>query len=544
MPENLAALVARVAETEARVGHRVRRRRRPPRRRRRQRRDHLGRQADDPLLAGAARGAARARPSWARSSARRRSTTTSPSTAVAPIMWKTGHSLIKTKMKQEHALLAGEMSGHLFFADRFYGYDDAIYASLRLLEILAKDPRSLAEMLADVPRTFATPELRVDCPDAIKFDVVAAVREHYEKAGRPVVDIDGARISFGTQKEPAWGLVRASNTGPVLVLRFEATTPERRDAIRAEVEKVVSRARAHASGRREHGAPKSDAGPSRTSFAGRPTTSARAASRARGSTRSCSSRRRSGRPASSSSSRPSKPLDAEELARFRELVKRRRAREPIAYILGVREFYGRPFRVDSPRARAAAGHRGAGRRGARAHARASRCRCGRSTCARAAAASPSRSRASGPRRSSSPPTRAPTPSRRARQRAAPRRVRVAFRAGRPVRRRRPGVSVRPRDGQPACTSRRARSRRCMPDVRDFEPRQALEGGPDGLDLLRRVVAGAPGAPRDRRASSPSRSAPARRPAVGALRARRLTAIEIRRDYAPHRAGRERRATPG
>lgn len=161
-----------------------------------------------------------------------------------PIMWKTGHSLIKTKMKEEHALLAGEMSGHLFFADRFFGYDDAIYASLRLLEILAKDPRSLGEMLADVPRTYATPELRVDCPDAVKFGVVEAVRAHYRAAGKPVVDIDGARISFGTASDPAWGLVRASNTGPVLVLRFEATSPERRDAIRAEVEKVVGDARA------------------------------------------------------------------------------------------------------------------------------------------------------------------------------------------------------------------------------------------------------------------------------------------------------------
>ena len=160
------------------------------------------------------------------------------------IMWKTGHSLIKTKMKQEHALLAGEMSGHLFFADRFFGYDDAIYASLRLLEILSRDPRSLTEMLADVPRTFATPELRVDCPDAIKFDVVAAVRKHYEAAGRPVVDIDGARISFGTLDDPAWGLVRASNTGPVLVLRFEAGAPDRLEALRSQVEKVVAGARA------------------------------------------------------------------------------------------------------------------------------------------------------------------------------------------------------------------------------------------------------------------------------------------------------------
>jgi phosphomannomutase/phosphoglucomutase len=161
-----------------------------------------------------------------------------------PILWKTGHSLIKTKMKEEGALLAGEMSGHLFFADRYYGYDDAIYASLRLLEILARDPRSIGEMLADVPRTYATPEIRVDCPDAVKFDVVSAVRSHYRGNGLPVVDIDGARISFGTEREPAWGLVRASNTGPVLVMRFEATTPERRDAIHAEVEGVVTAARA------------------------------------------------------------------------------------------------------------------------------------------------------------------------------------------------------------------------------------------------------------------------------------------------------------
>jgi phosphomannomutase/phosphoglucomutase len=162
-----------------------------------------------------------------------------------PIMWKTGHSLIKTKMKEEGALLAGEMSGHLFFADRYYGYDDAIYASLRLLEILARDPRTISEMLADVPRTFSTPEIRVDCPDAIKFAVVAEVLSHYRAAGKSVVDIDGARISFGTEGDPAWGLVRASNTGPVLVMRFEATSAARCDAIKAEVERVVTEARAH-----------------------------------------------------------------------------------------------------------------------------------------------------------------------------------------------------------------------------------------------------------------------------------------------------------
>lgn len=162
-----------------------------------------------------------------------------------PVVWKTGHSLIKTKMKETGALLAGEMSGHVFFADRYFGYDDAIYASLRLLEILAKDPRSLEEMLADVPKTFTTPELRVDCPDDVKFQVVAAVTEHYKKKGYPVLDIDGARITFPSQgNAPTWGLVRSSNTGPILVMRFEAGTEAELSAIRAEVEAVVSAERA------------------------------------------------------------------------------------------------------------------------------------------------------------------------------------------------------------------------------------------------------------------------------------------------------------
>ncbi len=177
-----------------------------------------------------------------------------------PIVWKTGHSLIKTKMKETGALLAGEMSGHLFFADRYFGYDDAIYASLRLLEILSNDPRPLSEMLADVPKTFTTPELRVDCPDAIKFQVVAAVTKHFKAAGNEVLDIDGARISFGANEEPAagagagagpgkaappkWGLVRASNTGPILVMRFEAGSAEELDAIQKQVEAVVAEERA------------------------------------------------------------------------------------------------------------------------------------------------------------------------------------------------------------------------------------------------------------------------------------------------------------
>ena len=163
-----------------------------------------------------------------------------------PIMWKTGHSLIKTKMKEEHAMLAGEMSGHLFFADRYFGYDDALYASLRLLEILAADPRSIGEMLSDVPKTFVTPELRVDCPDAIKFDVVKAVTARYQSAGNEVATIDGARIDFRAKgaTAPAWGLVRASNTGPVLVMRFEAGTESERDRLHAEVAKAVADERA------------------------------------------------------------------------------------------------------------------------------------------------------------------------------------------------------------------------------------------------------------------------------------------------------------
>lgn len=156
-----------------------------------------------------------------------------------PVLWKTGHSLIKKKMKEENALLAGEMSGHVFFADRYFGFDDAIYAALRLLEIVARESRPIHELLADVPKTYATPELRVECPDDRKFAIVEQVRDHYRET-HDVIDVDGARILFG---DGAWGLVRASNTQPVLVLRFEAGTPERLEAIRAEVEALVARAK-------------------------------------------------------------------------------------------------------------------------------------------------------------------------------------------------------------------------------------------------------------------------------------------------------------
>ena len=152
-----------------------------------------------------------------------------------PIICRTGHSLIKKRMKEEKALLAGEMSGHIFFADRYYGFDDAAYAALRVVEIVTATGKSPRELLADVPRTSVTPEIRVTCPDAVKFDVVAGVLAHYRDT-HEVLAVDGARIQFG---DGAWGLCRASNTGAVLVLRFEAQNDERRDAIRAEVEAVV-----------------------------------------------------------------------------------------------------------------------------------------------------------------------------------------------------------------------------------------------------------------------------------------------------------------
>jgi len=154
------------------------------------------------------------------------------------IMWKTGHSLIKAKMKEEHAELAGEMSGHMFFADRYYGYDDALYAGCRLLEIVAKSGCPLSAQLADVPKTISTPEIRVDCPDEVKFEVVKKVTEYFRKL-YPIIDVDGVRVLF----PHGWGLARASNTQPVLVLRFEATTQELLDQYRAEVEKAVEEAK-------------------------------------------------------------------------------------------------------------------------------------------------------------------------------------------------------------------------------------------------------------------------------------------------------------
>jgi phosphomannomutase/phosphoglucomutase len=144
-----------------------------------------------------------------------------------PLMWKVGHSLIKNKLKEENALLAGEMSGHLFFGERYFGYDDAIYAGARLLEILTRTGKSIKDLLAGVPPMVSTPEIRLDCPDDKKFQIVAEMAEEFKK-DHQVIDVDGARVLF----DGGWGLVRASNTQPVLVFRFEAQGEERLEQIR------------------------------------------------------------------------------------------------------------------------------------------------------------------------------------------------------------------------------------------------------------------------------------------------------------------------
>ncbi|MBY0246168.1 MAG: phosphomannomutase/phosphoglucomutase [Nitrospiraceae bacterium] len=169
-----------------------------------------------------------------------------------PIMWKTGHSLIKAKMKEESAVLAGEMSGHMFFADRYFGYDDAVYASCRLIEILAKGTQPLSALVSDLPKTVVTPEIRVDLPDTVKFDVVRSIQARFadylktkQSLGpadlvlRDLITIDGVRAVF----DGGWGLIRASNTQPALVLRFEAVSSERMNAIRSLIDQELSHAR-------------------------------------------------------------------------------------------------------------------------------------------------------------------------------------------------------------------------------------------------------------------------------------------------------------
>jgi phosphomannomutase/phosphoglucomutase len=152
-----------------------------------------------------------------------------------PIMWKAGHSLIKAKMKEVKAALGGEMSGHFFFADRYFGYDDAIYAALRLLEIIDQTGKTISELFVDVPQTFATPEIRVDCPDDRKAEVVKRIKKHFQNIPG-IVEIDGIRIPFAE----GWALVRSSNTQPVIVLRFEATSRKALQLIRNEVEPLLA----------------------------------------------------------------------------------------------------------------------------------------------------------------------------------------------------------------------------------------------------------------------------------------------------------------
>jgi phosphomannomutase/phosphoglucomutase len=154
------------------------------------------------------------------------------------IMWRAGHSLIKAKMKESHAEMGGEMSGHMFFADRYYGYDDALYAACRLIEIVSKSGKPLSAQLAGLPQMVSTPEIRIDCPDEMKFSVVERVADRFRRSHQ-VVDIDGVRVLF----PQGWGLVRASNTQPVLVERFEAATEELLGRYRAEVEGVVAEAK-------------------------------------------------------------------------------------------------------------------------------------------------------------------------------------------------------------------------------------------------------------------------------------------------------------
>jgi phosphomannomutase/phosphoglucomutase len=160
-----------------------------------------------------------------------------------PVMWRTGHSLIKSKMLEEKAELAGEMSGHIFYKHRYYGFDDGVYAGGRILEILSDGPQTIGERLADVPKTFSTPEIKIDCPEHIKFKLVQKAVEFFKagaaKGGWKVVDIDGARVEWAD----GWGLVRPSNTTPVLVTRFEAQSAERLKEIEQLFTKELQRLR-------------------------------------------------------------------------------------------------------------------------------------------------------------------------------------------------------------------------------------------------------------------------------------------------------------
>lgn len=152
-----------------------------------------------------------------------------------PIFYKTGHSLIKAKMKEIKAVFAGEMSGHMFFADEYYGFDDALYAAGRLLRILFREGVPLSKLLADLPQTFITPELRVHCEESEKFNYVENAKRYFSKSGREMICVDGVRVLF----ENGWGLVRASNTGPELILRCEANSESELTKIKDELHKAI-----------------------------------------------------------------------------------------------------------------------------------------------------------------------------------------------------------------------------------------------------------------------------------------------------------------
>lgn len=154
-----------------------------------------------------------------------------------PVMWKAGHSWIKAKMRETGAALGGEMSGHIFFQHRWFGFDDGPYAGARLLEILSHEDRPLSGLLADFPRTYSSPEVRRDAgSEERKFALVREATGFFRQQGRDVVDVDGARVAF----PGGWGLVRASNTQPILILRYEADSPEGLEAIRKEIEDTLN----------------------------------------------------------------------------------------------------------------------------------------------------------------------------------------------------------------------------------------------------------------------------------------------------------------
>lgn len=152
-----------------------------------------------------------------------------------PIFYKTGHSLIKAKMKELNAVFTGEMSGHMFFADEYFGFDDALYASARLLRIMSQSSKSLSGLLSDIPETYATPEIRIECPEEKKLFYVDKAKKYFECSNKKIIDVDGVRVYF----ENGWGLVRASNTGPELIVRCEAKTPDGLEDIKQEISNSI-----------------------------------------------------------------------------------------------------------------------------------------------------------------------------------------------------------------------------------------------------------------------------------------------------------------